>query len=84
LENPSTEQSRAVRWLANTDQTDLVIDTMENEVVRQECYLMALLYYSFESRDYLDYLNFLEESSVCSWNNGGDLGVSAIMVSKFP
>jgi hypothetical protein len=72
LEDPSTPQSKAVRWLANTDQADLDIDTMDNKVVLQERYLMALLYYSFESRDHLESLDFLKESSVCSWNNGGD------------
>jgi hypothetical protein len=75
LEDPSTAQSEAVRWLANIDQADFDIDTMDKEVVLQERYLMALLYYSFESRDYLNNFNFLEKSPFCSWNDGGDIGV---------
>jgi hypothetical protein len=86
LEDPSTAQSKAVRWLANIDQGDLDINTMmDDEVVLQERYLMAVLYYSSESRMFLESLDFLEESSVCSWNDGDHSGVfcdDGVQVSK--
>jgi hypothetical protein len=85
LEDPSTAQSKAVRWLANIDQADLDIGTMDNEVVLQERYLLALLYYSFVLRIFRESLDFLEESSVCSWNDGDLSGVfcdDGVHVSK--
>jgi hypothetical protein len=70
LDDPTTPQFLAARWLANVDgaRHDLT-ETTSNMV--GERYLMALTYFATDPdvSSELSSLGFLSEASVCSWND---------------
>jgi hypothetical protein len=68
LQDPSSPQFRALRWLANDDPMVLDLDSTPTPLV--ERYVLAVLYFATSGEGWGDLLNFLSLSSVCEWNNG--------------
>jgi hypothetical protein len=83
LQEDSSPQFRALRWLANEDTAVLDLDSTPT-VILVERYVLAVLYFSTSAEGGsnatsaeggLNMLNFLSASSVCEWNSGGFRGV---------
>jgi hypothetical protein len=73
LQDESSPQFRALRWLANEDTAVLDLDSTP-PVFLVERYVLAVLYFATSGGGWSDQLNFLSASSVCDWNNG-EIGV---------
>jgi hypothetical protein len=70
LQDDSSPQFLALRWLAKNDPAVFDLDSMP-DVILVERYVLAVLYFANSAEGELDVLNFLSASSVCEWNNGG-------------
>jgi hypothetical protein len=70
LQDDSSPQFQALRWLVNEDTVVLDMDGTPT-VILVERYVLAMLYFATRAEDGLDVLNFLSASSVCEWNDGG-------------
>jgi hypothetical protein len=88
LQDDSSPQFLALRWLANNDTMVLDQDSTR-PVILVERYVLALLYFATSAEGVLDGLNFLSASSVCDWNNeeggvicNGDDSVVALLLGK--
>jgi hypothetical protein len=73
LQDDSSPQFQALRWLANEDSAALYLDSTPT-VIFIERYVLAVLYFATSAGGGLNVLNFLSASSVCQWNNG-EIGV---------
>jgi hypothetical protein len=71
LQDDSSPQFRALRWLANEDTAVLDLDSTHSVILAVERYVLAVLYFATSAEGGLNAaLNFLSASSVCEWNNG--------------
>jgi hypothetical protein len=70
LQDDSSPQFLALRWLANNDTMVLDLDST-SPVILVERYVLVVLYFATSAEAGLELLNFLSASSVCTWNNGG-------------
>ncbi len=68
LQDDSSPQFLALRWLANNDTMVLDQDSTR-PVILVERYVLALLYFATSAEGGLNVLHFLSASSVCEWNN---------------
>jgi hypothetical protein len=75
LQDESSPQFRALRWLANENTTVLDLDSTST-VILLERYILAVLYFATGGGVWFDQLNFLSASSVCEWNDGQIQGSS--------
>jgi hypothetical protein len=84
LQDDSSPQFLALRWLANNDPGVLDLDSMP-DVILVERYVLAVLYFATSAEGGSNVLNFLTASSVCEWKgvfcNGDDL-IVALLLSK--
>jgi hypothetical protein len=71
LQDESSPQYLALRWLAQNDTMVLDLDTRTSLVNLVQRYVLAVLYFATSSNGGLNVLNFLTASSVCQWNDGG-------------
>jgi hypothetical protein len=69
LQDDSSPQFRALRWLATEDTALLDLDSTST-VILVERYVLAVLYFATNGEGWEDQQNFLSASSVCEWNNG--------------
>ena len=67
LQDDSSPQFLALRWLANNDTMVLDQDSTR-PVILVERYVLALLYVDTDGEGWKDQHNFLSSSSVCEWN----------------
>lgn len=85
LTENGTAQNAALLWLANDDPAHLIEEdrsldggfiTVSSEQLRilQDRYRVALLHFSLSGNYWRKPHGFLNESNVCSWNDGGDGG----------
>jgi hypothetical protein len=89
LQDESSPQFLALRWLANNDPAVLDLANTPT-VILVERYVLAVLYFATSAEGgWLNVLNFLSTSSVCVWNNGergvlcnGDALVVALLLRK--
>jgi hypothetical protein len=89
LQEDSSPQFQALRWLANEDTAVLDLDSTPTVILVQR-YVLAVLYFATSGEAWRDEGNFLSASSVCMWNNGergvfcngDDLVVVALDLSK--
>jgi hypothetical protein len=70
LQDASSPQFQALRWLANEDTAGLDLDSTPSVILAIERYVLAVLYFATSAEGGLNVLNFLSASSVCAWNNG--------------
>jgi hypothetical protein len=79
LQDESSPQFLALRWLANND---LDLDSMPT-VILVERYVLAVFFFATSADGGLNVLNFLTVSSVCEWTgvfcNGDDLVVALLL-----
>jgi hypothetical protein len=68
LEDDSSPQFRALRWLANEDTAVLDLDSTSTVFLIQR-YVLAVLYFATNGEGW-EQLKFLPASSVCEWKNG--------------
>jgi hypothetical protein len=82
LQDESSPQFLALRWLANNDTSVLDLDSTPT-VILVERYVLAVLYFATSAEGGLNVLNFLTASSVCEWKgvlcNGDDLVVALLL-----
>jgi hypothetical protein len=74
LQDDSSPQYQALRWLANDDTAVLDLDST-SLVILVERYFIAVLYFATSGGGWLEQLNFLSASSVCEWNFGSYTGI---------
>jgi hypothetical protein len=67
LQDDSSPQFRALRWLANEDTAVLDLDSSPT-VILVERYVLAMLYFATRGEGWGDQRNFLSATSVCEWN----------------
>jgi hypothetical protein len=67
LQDESSPQFLALRWLADNDPAVLDLDSTPTLVER---YTLAVLYFATSGEGWGDQSNFLSATSVCLWNNG--------------
>jgi hypothetical protein len=87
---PGTPTAQALNWMANVDEANLDFTTTRSSVL-VERYALAAFYFATNGPTWFNRYNFLEATSVCSWNsvqsiagvfcNG--LSVQQIYFSKF-
>jgi hypothetical protein len=82
LQDESSPQFLALRWLANNDPAVLDLASTPT-VILVERYVLAVLYFATSAEGGLNVLNFLTASSVCEWKgvvcNGYDLVVALLL-----
>jgi hypothetical protein len=82
LQDESSPQFLALRWLANNDPAVRDLDSMPTVII-VERYVLAVLYFATNAEGGLNVLNFLTASSVCEWKgvvcNGYDLVVALLL-----
>jgi hypothetical protein len=82
LQDESSPQFLALRWLVNNDTAVLDLDSTP-PVILVERYVMAVYYFASGAKGGLNMLNFLTASSVCEWKgvlcNGDDLVVALLL-----
>jgi hypothetical protein len=82
LQDESSPQFLALRWLATNDPAVLDLDNMPT-VILVERYVLSVLYFATSAEGGLNVLNFPTASSVCEWTgvlcNGGDLVVALLL-----
>jgi hypothetical protein len=71
LQDESSPQFRALRWLANNDTMVLDLDSATSVVLAVERYVLAVLYFATNGEGWKDRGDFLSASSVCEWFSGG-------------
>jgi hypothetical protein len=71
LQDDSSPQFRALRWLANNDTMLLDLDSAPSVILAVERYVLAVLYFATSGEGWEDQRRFLSASSVCEWNSGG-------------
>jgi hypothetical protein len=69
LQDDSSPQFRALRWLTNEDTAVLDLDSTPTMIL-VERYVLAVLYFATSGESWLTELHFLSASSVCEWNTG--------------
>jgi hypothetical protein len=74
LQDESSPQFLALRWLATEDTAVLDLDST-SPVILVDRYILALLYFATSAAGWVDVLNFLSASSVCEWKNAFGNGV---------
>jgi hypothetical protein len=87
---PGTPTAQALDWMANTDRSNLDFVTTRSSVL-VERYALAVFYFATNGPAWFNRNNFLEPTSVCSWNNGqvtagifcNGQSVAQIFMSKF-
>jgi hypothetical protein len=77
LQDDSSPQFRALRWLANEDTAVLDLDSIST-VILVERYALAVLYFVTNGEGWRDQGDFLSASSVCEWNNRQTQGHDSI------
>jgi hypothetical protein len=85
LQDDSSPQFNALRWLANEDTAVLDLDSTPT-VILVERYVLAVFYYATSGGGWRDQRNFLSASSLCEWNNeegGVDCDGDGLVVSLF-
>jgi hypothetical protein len=79
LQDNSSPQFLALRWLANNDPAVLDLDSTSTVILVQR-YVLAVLYFAASAEGGLNVLSFLTTSSVCEWKgiscNGDELVVA--------
>eukprot|EP00540_Astrosyne_radiata_P017154 CAMPEP_0116869948 /NCGR_PEP_ID=MMETSP0418-20121206/28033_1 /TAXON_ID=1158023 /ORGANISM="Astrosyne radiata, Strain 13vi08-1A" /LENGTH=637 /DNA_ID=CAMNT_0004506081 /DNA_START=48 /DNA_END=1960 /DNA_ORIENTATION=- len=76
-DNPNSAESRALNWMAAVDPMNLDVATAPPEILVNERYVVVLLYFATNGNNWIRTdLNFLSGSSVCSWHNSQDRGVT--------
>jgi hypothetical protein len=82
LQDDSSPQFLALRWLANNDPAVLDLDSTST-VILVERYVLVVLYFATGGEGGLNVLSFLTASSVCEWKgvscNGDDLVIALIL-----
>jgi hypothetical protein len=82
LQDESSPQFLALRWLANDNPVVLNLDGTPS-VILVERYVLAVLYFATSAEGGLNEHNFLTASSVCEWQgvscNGDDLVVALLL-----
>lgn len=66
VEDPSSPQHRAIRWLSNNAKLDDYPDTQ-----RIQRYALAVLYYSTNGKSWLQDTNWMTDEPECDWFNKG-------------
>jgi hypothetical protein len=66
LQDESSPQFRALRWLATEDTAVLDLDSI-SPVILLERYALAVLYFANNGEGWRNQWDFLSESSVCGW-----------------
>jgi hypothetical protein len=66
LQDASSPQFLALRWLANEDNAVLDMDSTPTDIL-VERYVLAVLHFATSAEGGLNGLNFLTASSVCEW-----------------
>jgi hypothetical protein len=69
LQDDSSPQFQALRWLANDDTAVLDLDSTSRAIL-VERFVLAMLYFATRGEGWGDQRNFLSASSVCEWNTG--------------
>jgi hypothetical protein len=69
LQDNFSPQSLSLSWLANDELALLDLDS-KPPVILVERYVLAVLYFATNGRDWSNQRNFLSSSSACEWNNG--------------
>ena len=70
LMNRSTPQYAALEWLADKDPAFLDLDTTPLKTITDR-YIVSLVYFALGGEGWRVQHNFLSESSICEWNDGG-------------
>ncbi|CAJ1954590.1 unnamed protein product [Cylindrotheca closterium] len=70
LRDNSTVQHEAIMWFANDDPTYPELENVSEDLIVAR-YVSALLYMSTGGPEWRQQLNFMSDSSVCEWNDGG-------------
>jgi len=70
LRDNSTVQHEAIMWFAYDDPTYPELEGLSEDLIVAR-YVAALLYISTEGKNWRQQLNFMTESPVCKWNDGG-------------
>jgi len=70
LRDNSTAQHEAIMWFANDDPTYPELEGLSEDLIVSR-YVSALLYISTGGKEWRQQLNFMSDSSVCEWNDGG-------------
>jgi hypothetical protein len=84
LQDKSSPQFLALRWLANNDPVVLELDSTST-VILVERYVLSVLYFATSAEGGLNVLSFLTMSSVCEWKGvvcNGDNLVVALLLGK--
>ena len=73
--DPAPAQYQTAVWLANNDKARL--DPTDEDLLDEigQRYVIALLYFSLNGVDWLNQVSFLNETSVCEWNDVDDFGI---------
>jgi hypothetical protein len=69
LQDDSSPQFQALRWLANNDTAVLDLDRTSPAIL-VERYVLAVFYFTTSGEGWGDQHNFLSGTSVCEWNTG--------------
>jgi hypothetical protein len=69
LQDESSPQFQALRWLATEDTAVLDLEST-SPVILVERYVIAVLYFATNGEGWVNQCNFLSPASVCAWNNG--------------
>jgi hypothetical protein len=84
LQDHSSAQFLALRWLANNDPTVLGLDSTSTVILVQR-FVLAVVYFATSAEGGLNVLSFLTASSVCEWKGvycNGDELVVALLLGK--
>lgn len=68
IDNPTSPQYKAYRWLRNEDPANLDLDNMPVKALEQR-YIAAVLYFSTKGKFWDNSYNFLTELDVCEWQD---------------
>jgi len=65
LKNETSPQYLAMDWIVNHDEANMALKD-EDKIVQR--YILAVLYYSTQGKNWNNQCNFLSEKDVCDWN----------------
>jgi hypothetical protein len=72
LTNPSTPQWEALSWLVFEDTSNMDPETAPGRDILER-FVLATFYFATNGDNWKDKFNFLQETSVCAWNNGATI-----------
>ena len=70
MNDPNSDEHKAVMWLAQTDPAQLDPDAEELDTIVQR-YVITLLYYATDGENWKSQASFLTSNNVCDWTNRG-------------